>query len=426
MEKFIRNFSKKGPIIHLIVYSSIVALCAILSIHTAQGIKIRGKMSTPYPNYSPGLEGVIAGITTISEIDSDHSALTYRGINVHELAGQSSYEEIVHLLLFGSLPTEKELLDLKSLLAKETHLPEAVYEMLHSLPKTVDPMDQIRTAYSMLAPYDPDYTNNDHEANLRKAVRIIAKAGPLAANAYRIKQGKKVILPNPSLSLAANFLYILNDRQVPDPYTEKIFDSTLTLYAEHSFNASTFACRVTVSTLSDIYSGIVSGIGTLRGPLHGGANEEAMKMLLEIGSPDNAETWIRNAIKEKKLIMGFGHREYKKGDSRAFYLNNVAKELGNKLGNTQWGDIATILEKVMLEEKGLYPNVDFHASYTYYLLGIPIELYTPIFVMARVAGWSTHAIEQLDHNRLIRPKCIYEGPRSISYVPLNTRQPKAS
>ena len=377
--------------------------------------------TTPYPNYSPGLEGINAGITTISEVNSEHSALTYRGINVHELAGHSSYEEIIHLLLFSKLPNQKEIADLKSLLAKENHIPEEVYDTLRYLPKTVDPMDQIRTAYSMLAPFDLDYLKNDHEANLRKAVRIVAKAGPLVANAYRIRQGKKVIHPKPSLSIAANFLYILNDGKIPDPHTEKVFDSTLILYAEHGFNASTFACRVTVSTLSDLYSGIVSGIGTLRGPLHGGANEEAMKMLLEIDSPENAERWIRDAITQKKLIMGFGHREYKKGDSRAFYLSKVAKELGTRLDDTKWGDIATILEKVMLEEKGLYPNVDFHAAYTYYLLGIPIELYTPIFVMARVAGWSAHAIEQLDHNRLIRPKCIYEGLASVPYIPLSQR-----
>jgi citrate synthase len=206
-----------------------------------------------------------------------------------------------------------------------------------------------------------------------------------------------------------------------DKFTEDLFDSTLTLYSEHGFNASTFACRVCVSTLSDLYSGIVTGIGTLKGPLHGGANEEAMRMMLEIGSPANAEAWIRDALKNKKKVMGFGHREYKKGDSRALWLSPRAKELGTRMGNTTWGHMADILEQVMLDEKGLYPNVDFPAAYMYYLLGIPIELYTPIFVVARVAGWSAHAIEQLSNNRLIRPKAIYTGPRNVEYVALIDR-----
>ena len=195
----------------------------------------------------------------------------------------------------------------------------------------------------------------------------------------------------------------------------------MTLYAEHGFNASTFACRVTCSTLSDLYSGIVTGIGTLRGPLHGGANEEAMKMILEIGTPENAEAWIRDALATKKKIMGFGHREYKKGDSRAFYMGKVAKELGVEKGNTKYGEIAEILERIMRDEKGIFPNVDFPAAYAYYLLDIPIDLYTPIFVVARVAGYSAHAIEQLENNRLIRPKAIFNGDANLTYVPLSER-----
>ena len=373
-----------------------------------------------HPNYSPGLEGVIAGISTISEIDSDHSSLVYRGINVHELAEHGCFEETVYLLLNKKLPNKAELAEFKKTLGEERDVPDAVYATLKSLPKHTHPMDAIRAAYAVLAPFDPEYAKNDHDANIRKATRIAAKAGTMVANGHRLRMGLDIIKPDPALSTAANFLYILNG-QKPDDYTEKVMDASLTLYAEHGFNASTFACRVTVATLSDIYSGIVTGIGTLKGPLHGGANEEAMKMILEVGSPERAEAWVRDALATKKKIMGFGHREYKKGDSRAFYLTKIAKEIGRRKGNTTYGDIADILERVMLEEKGLYPNVDFPAAYAYYLLGIPIDLYTPIFVISRVSGWSAHAIEQLDNNRLIRPTVIYEGERNVGYTPIEQR-----
>jgi citrate synthase len=375
---------------------------------------------TTYPNYSPGLEGIVAGITTISEIDSNHSSLIFRGIHCHEMAGQGTYEETAYLLLYGKLPNVAELKAFKETLGAEREVPSAVYEALAALPKTTHPMDSIRAAYGVLAPHDADYGVNDHDANVRKAVRIIAKAGTMVANGWRLSQGQGIVKPDPTLSTAANFLYMLNGEK-PDYQTERTFDSSLTLYAEHGFNASTFACRVTVSTLSDLYSGVISGIGALKGPLHGGANEEAMRMLLEIGEPENAEAWIRDALAQKKKVMGFGHREYKKGDSRAFYLSPMTKDLGRAKGITKWGDIADILEDVMLKEKNLYPNVDFVTGYLYYLLGIPIDLYTPIFVSARVAGWCAHAIEQLDHNRLIRPTVIYEGPHDVHLTPLSRR-----
>jgi 2-methylcitrate synthase/citrate synthase II len=373
-----------------------------------------------YPNYSPGLEGVLGGITTISEIDSDRSSLVYRGINVHELARKGSFEETVYLLLYSKLPTSAELAQFKKTLDEERDIPDEVYETLKLIPKNAHPMDTVRAGYAVLAPFDPDYTDNSHDANVRKATRIVAKAGTIVANGYRLAHGQSIVKPDPSLDTAANFLYMLTGSK-PDDYTETVMDASLTLYAEHGFNASTFAARVTVATLSDIYSGIISGIGTLKGSLHGGANEEAMKMLMEVGSPENAEAWIRDALANKKKIMGFGHREYKKGDSRAFYMTEVAKEIGRRKGNTKWGDIADVLEGVMLKEKGLYPNVDFPSAYAYYLLDIPIELYTPIFVIARVSGWSAHIIEQLDHNRLIRPKAIYEGELNAPYIPIEER-----
>lgn len=379
--------------------------------------------ATAYPNYSPGLEGVIGGITTISEIDSDRSSLVYRGIDVHDLAEKGSFEETAYLLIYGKLPNAAELENFRETIGKERNVPQEVYTALKQLPKTTHPMDMIRTAFSVVASFDPDYEadNLDHDANVRKAVRILAKAGTMVANGHRIRQGLEPIAGKPEHSIAQNFLYIMGGGVEPDEYTVTVMDASLTLYAEHGYNASTFACRVCVATLSDLYSGIVTGIGTLKGRLHGGANEEAMYMLQEIGSPEKAEAWIRDALATKKKIMGFGHREYKKGDSRAMYMTKVGKEIGRRKGDTKWGDIADILEKVMLEEKNLYPNVDFPAAYAYFLLGIPIDLYTPIFVIARVSGWSAHAIEQLDNNRLIRPKCIYEGPTHAPFIPIAER-----
>jgi len=379
-------------------------------------------LTDKYPNYSPGLEGVIAGISTISEIDSDRSSLQYRGYDVHDLAEHGSFEETAHLLIYGKLPNASELASFKKTLTDERDVPEAVYTALKALPKTTHPMDMIRTAYSVLAPFDPDYAApaTDDAANVRKAVRIIAKAGTMVANGHRIRQGLEPLKPNPEHGIAENFLYLMSGEQ-PPAKTIEVMDASLTLYAEHGYNASTFACRVTVATLSDLYSGIVTGIGTLHGPLHGGANEEAMKMILDIGTPDKAQAWIDDALEGKKKIMGFGHREYKKRDSRAIYLTKVAKELGVEKGDTRFGDIADILEKTMEDRKSIYPNVDFPAAYAYYLLGIPIDLYTPIFVIARVSGWSAHALEQLRNNRLIRPKCIYEGAANLPYVPLAQR-----
>ncbi len=375
-----------------------------------------------YPNYSPGLEGVPAGISRISEIDSDRSSLQYRGYDVHDLAERGSYEETAFLLIHEHLPTQAELDAFKARLGAERQVPEAVYTALRAIPSTAHPMEAIRTAYSVLASFDPDddKPSTDHDANIRKAERIIAKAGTMVANGHRIQKGLDPLEPRPELSTAANFLYLMNGAE-PDAQTVKTFDASLTLYAEHGFNASTFACRVCVSTLSDLYSGVISGISTLKGPLHGGANEEAMKMILEIGSPENAQAWIDDALATKKKIMGFGHREYKKGDSRSFYMTKVAKELSIQTGNMTFVKIAEILEKTMLERKGLYTNVDFPAAYAYYLLGIPIDLYTPIFVVARVAGYSAHAIEQLDNNRLIRPKAIFNGDANLTYVPIAER-----
>jgi citrate synthase len=378
--------------------------------------------ATTYPNYSPGLEGVIAGISTISDISSEESKLIYRGYDVHDLASKGSFEQTAYLLLYGKLPNRSELDEFTKTLKAEREVPNKVYDALKALPKDTHPMDIAKVGFAVAAPFDPDYAApaTDQQANLRKAVRIVAKASTIIGNGHRIRQGQDPLQPKKDHTIAQNFLYLMSGEE-PDEQTAHVLDSSLTLYAEHGFNASTFACRVTVATLSDIYSGIVTGIGTLRGPLHGGANEEAMKMILEIGTPENAEAWIRDALANKKKIMGFGHREYKKRDPRAIYMTKVGKELCKQKGQEQWSKIADILENVMETEKGIYPNVDFPAAYAYYVLGFPIDLYTPIFVMARVSGWSAHVLEQLANNRLIRPACIYEGPRNQTWTPVDER-----
>jgi len=372
--------------------------------------------------YSPGLEGVIAGVTRLSDIDVEKSLLMYRGYNVHDLAKEGCFEETAYLLFYGKLPTRSELNHFRRTLSENRAVPEFVYEAMSKVPKNAHPMDQLKVGVQTLAPSDPDYAADptDREANLRKAIRLTAKMGTLVANGWRIAQNQNPTPPDSELDTAANFLYMLFGKRADD-FAVKALDTSFVLYAEHGYNASTFCARVTVSTLSDIYSGIVSAIGTLKGNLHGGANEKAMEMLLEIGDPANAANYIREALAKKKKIMGFGHREYRISDSRAGIMGEVGKAAARRSGNEKWAEIADIVERVMKEEKGLFPNVDFPAAYAYYSLGIPIPLYTPIFAVSRITGWSAHIIEQLDNNRIIRPKCIYEGEPLREYVPIERR-----
>ncbi len=382
-------------------------------------------MSETESNYSPGLEGVIAGISGISQIDADNNVLCYRGYNVQDICDHASFEEAAFLLFNGDLPTKEQLASFVDSLERERAVPEQVWRVLAQLPPNSEPMDWLKVAVATLALFDPQAADNSHEANVAKALRLIAKMPSLVANGYRTILGRPQTEPKPGLSTAAQFLYLLNGND-PDPFFVKALNTTLILYAEHGFNASTFTARVTVSTLSDLYSGVVSAIGALKGTLHGGANEEVMHMLLEIGDSGNAEPWARNRLTKspenpRPRIMGFGHREYKKGDQRALIVREYTRELGARLGDKRWGDISDILEKFMLEEKGLYPNLDFPVSPAYYLMGIPIPIYTPIFVVSRIVGWSAHIIEQLDNNRLIRPTNLYNGPERREFVPIQER-----
>jgi citrate synthase len=370
--------------------------------------------------YSPGLEGVTAGISAISEVDAERNALIYRGYDIHDLVEHCAFDEVAYLLLYGNLPTAPELADFQRRVGENRYVPDSVLDLYREMPPAVHPMDALKAAVAVLALSDPETEDNSPEANRNKALRLYAKIPTLVVGGYRLLQGQEPIPPDPALDHNANFFQMLTG-QPPNDFFARVFNITQILYAEHGFNASTFAARVTVSTLSDLHSGVVSAIGTLKGPLHGGANEAAMEMLLEIGDPAKAAAWVREALAQKKKIMGFGHREYKRGDERAKIVKRYAVELGQRLGETRWTELSEIIEAEMMQAKGLYPNLDFPVASAYYLMGIPIPLYTPIFVMSRITGWCAHIMEQLANNRIIRPHNEYNGPRGLKVTPIAER-----
>ena len=370
--------------------------------------------------YIPGLEGVPAGITKICELDPGTGSLNYRGYDIHELARRSTFEETAYLLLMGSLPKAKELDGFRREIAKNRTVPRELLEFFGRLPRNAHPMDILKVGVATLGSYDPEADDNSHGANLRKAIRLMAKMPTIAANGYRASRGLPIVEPDQDLTQAENFLYMATGKR-PEPFATRIFDASMILYAEHEYNASTFSARVTASTLSDMHSAVTSAIGTLKGALHGGANEQAMKAILEIGTLERAEPWVMDALAQKKRVMGFGHRIYKKGDSRAIIMKEHSRELGERMGAQHWYQISERIEEIMAREKKLYPNVDFYSATAYYLLGLPIELYTPIFACSRIAGWAAHITEQHDDNRLIRPKGIYQGLKGLKYVPVGER-----
>src|SRR5216684_479106 len=365
------------------------------------------------PEYSPGLAGVIAGETKICWVDPN-AGLMYRGYDIHEMADKATFEEVAYLLLNGELPNGKQLKEFKEQIAAQRELPKEVVEMLRLLPKSTHPMDMLRTGVSMLSAFDKDISDNSHDANIRKSIKLIARVSTLIADGYRISQGEKPLPEKPELSQAANFFYKL-DGKVPEDWKTRMMDTIFNLYADHEFNASTFAARVTASTLAGIYAAVTSACGTLKGALHGGANEESMKMLEEIGTPDRAEEWLKKKLVAKEKIMGFGHRVYKKGDSRVPIMREIARDLGKRTGKEQWIAICEKLEEVMGREKQLYANVDLYAAPVFWMLGFAPELNTPLFAASRVAGWCAHVVEQQDNNRLIRPRSLYTGPPARPY-----------
>ncbi len=359
---------------------------------------------------SKGLEGVVATTSKICYIDGDQGVLAYRGIDIHELADNSNFEETCFLLWNGTLPREKELKELRERLASERKLDPAIIDFLRSAPKDALPMDVLRTAVSALGLYDPEKANNDHAANVSKAIRLTSQIATIVAAYDRIRKGKSAVEPDRSLSHAANFLLMLNGAP-PSKTAERALDIALILHADHELNASTFAARVTAATLSDMHSAITSAIGALKGPLHGGANEAVFHILEKIDSAgaDPVE-YVRGMLAQKKKISGFGHRVYHTEDPRATHLRKMSEDLCKSSGQLKWFDMSRKIEQFVKSEKKLNANVDFYSASTYHVLGIDVDLFTPIFAVSRISGWSAHVIEQLDDNRLIRPRADYIGP----------------
>lgn len=368
--------------------------------------------------YSPGLEGVIAGETAVSTITG---GLSYRGYSIEDLAAHATFEEVAHILLHGDLPTGEQLAAFKQRLGQAaTQVPSAIIDFLRTIPTKASAMDILRTGCSALAHWDPETGDNSRDANIRKAERLLAQLPVIMAAHHRLVQGKEPLARDPRLSLAGATLAMLF-RRPPTPRAERALDVSLILYAEHEFNASTFTARVVCSTLADLHSSITAAIGALKGPLHGGANERVLEVLQAVGGKDNAEKWVREALARKERIMGFGHRVYKTGDPRAAYLKPLCAELAAEVGKTDMEEMADTIERIVREEKNLPPNADWPSARLYHYLNLDVQLYTPLFVVSRVAGWSAHVIEQLENNRLIRPRSRYTGVERREWKPLESR-----
>ena len=369
-----------------------------------------------------GLEGIVATTSSICWIDGDAGVLSYRGIDIHELASQSTFEETTYLLWNGSLPTAAELKDFSHKLAEARVLDPKILEFLHSVPRSASPMEVLRTAVSLLSIYDPDEADSSHAANLRKSFRLTAQIAMIVALFDRIRKGKPIVEADQTLCHAANFLWMLNGEK-PSDTANRTFDIALILHADHELNASTFAARVIAATLSDLHSAITGAIGALKGPLHGGANEATMKLLYAIdkAGADPVE-YVRQMFANKQKISGFGHRVYHTEDPRATHLRRMSEELSKAAGQTKWFDMSRQIEAFVKSEKRLNANVDFYSASTYTMLGIDIDLFTPIFAISRISGWAAHVLEQHDDNRLIRPRADYTGPGyPAAYTPLASR-----
>jgi len=368
-----------------------------------------------------GLEDVIAAESSICKVDGEKGRLIYRGYDIDDLAEHSTYEEVVYLLWFGQLPVRNELDRLYKELGASRKLPQPVINAMKNFPKEAVPMEVLRTVASMLSMYDPEAEDMSPEANQRKAIRLTAQTATIVTAFHRIRSGNDVVAPRADLSHAGNFAYMLNGTP-PNETITKALDIALILHADHEWNASTFAARVTAATLSDIYSAVTSGIGALKGPLHGGANEAVMRMLLEINDPSKVDDYVRNLFAQKKKIMGFGHRVYHTEDPRATHLRRMSKEACERAGQAKWYQMSARIEEIVKADKKLNPNVDFYSASTYYVSGMPIDLFTPFFAVSRMSGWTAHVLEQYSNNRLIRPRAEYTGPApDLKWVPLTAR-----
>ncbi len=373
------------------------------------------------PQVAKGLEGIYAAATSLSEVRGSDGVLTYRGFNINDLADNSTFEETVDLLWYGVLPTRDLLEKLTRKFIAARPLPHEILEGMELYPRHASTMDVLRSVVSILGLHDPDGASNSVSSNVRKSIRLSAQMPTIVAAWHNIRQGRKPIAPRADLSHAANFLYMLDGKE-PSAEVARILDIALILHMDHGLNASTFVARSIASTESDMYSSVSGAIGALKGPLHGGANEAVMKMLLQLGSLDKVEPFIMTQLASKGKISGFGHRIYKTNDPRALQLRRIAGELAEHTGNRKWWDMSEKMREVMAREKpNIYVNVDFYSASVYYTLGIPIDLFTPIFAISRVAGWTAHVMEQLMDNRIMRPESLYVGPRDQQYVSLDQR-----
>lgn len=372
-------------------------------------------------NVKKGLEGVVMDTSSVSKVNADTNSLVYRGYPVQDLAENCSFEEVAYLMYTGELPNKAQLEDFSKKEKSLRDISKDNLNVIKSLPKKCHPMDSVRTGVSFLGCEDTRIWDASPETNYDKAIQLLAKIPTMVAADYRFKKGLDFIAPNPSLSISENFFHMCFGK-VPDAKVVKAFDVSLVLYAEHSFNASTFTSRVVTSTQSDIYSATVAGIGALKGPLHGGANEMVMHMMMEIADPNKAEQWMIDALAQKKKVMGFGHRVYKSGDSRVPTMKKYAQVMADVIGDQKWMQMYTSLEKVMVEKKKIYPNLDFPAGPAYFMMGFEIDFFTPIFVMARTTGWSAHIMEQTANNRIIRPLSEYIGSAQRKVTPISERK----
>jgi citrate synthase len=384
----------------------------------------KAKESAAASAVSTGLRGVVAASSSIGDVNGEKGELIYQGVNIHDLATKSTFEEVVFLLWNGRLPKRAELDELRNNLAASYELPWQGVELIHGMyarvPKNAEPMDSLRTVISALAMFDEESRDLSRDASIRIATRLTARFPTIVAAMDRARNDLELVAPKPDLSIATNFLYMLKG-EMPDEFDAHVLDVALILQADHELNASTFTARVVAGTLADMYSCVTAAMGALSGPLHGGANTAVMKMLLEIGSVDNVEAYIKDALAKKKKIMGWGHAVYRTEDPRATHLRRLSKEMGERKGDTKWYDMTAKVEEVMKREKGLLPNVDAYSASTYYMMGIPLDLYTPIFAISRISGWTAHILEQYADNKLIRPRAEYVGPRNVPYVPIDER-----
>ena len=367
--------------------------------------------------YRPGLEGIIAGETAISTITG---GLIYRGYSIEDLAENATFDEVAFLILHGELPDQKQLNGFQQRLQSQAEISDEIVATLGRIPNSANMMDVMRSGASLLAHWDPDCGDNSRESNLRKSERLLAQLPTLMAARYRITQSHDPLPPDANRSFAENLLWMLHGKE-PSRQHVKAMDVSLILYAEHEYNASAFTARVVCATLSDLHSAVAAAIGALKGPLHGGANEHVLEVLQQVGTSDKAEAWVRDALARKVRIMGFGHRVYKTGDPRARYLKTLCGQLATETGHEDMEQMAEVIEQIVGDEKGLPPNLDWPSARLYHYMGLPVDLYTPLFVVSRVVGWSAHVIEQLENNRLIRPRAKYTGPVDRDWVPMGQR-----